>query len=222
MMMQALNYVYITVILIAFISSLIAFRLDLPFHLKLFSCLLGLTFIIECFVALFERPIFHHRNNFWIYNSFGLVEFWLYGYFFYRIITVKALRKVIFLFLLIFPIFWVITIFFLFGFNVWNSYVVIVGSFFSVIFAIMYYYQIITAKEIRSLRSMPEFWIATGLLIFYLGELPFFGVLNFLVSHDMLLTRSLLKVLKLLDTLMYGLFSYGFLCLIINTRKSSS
>jgi hypothetical protein len=219
MISHTLTYIYLASILIAFLSSLNSFRLDLPFHLKLFSCLLGLTLVVELFQGVFIR-VFHFKNNFWIYNAFGLVEFWLYGYFYYRVIEVKILRRIIFLFMVIFPIFWVITIFFLFGFNVWNSYVVIVGSFFSVLFAVMYYYQLITAREIRSLRNMPEFWIATGMLIFYLGELPFYGTLNFLMSHNLGLTKSLLNILKVLDTLMYGLFSYGFLCLTINTRKS--
>jgi hypothetical protein len=86
----------------------------------------------------------------------------------------------------------------------------------------MYYHQLIIAREIQSLRRLPEFWIATGMLIFYLGALPYFGMLNFLIKYNVEVARSLLKVLKVLDTLMYVLFSYGFLCRIINTKKSLS
>jgi hypothetical protein len=219
--MSALNYIYLSVILIAFLSSLICFRLDFPIHFKIFSCLLGLTFLVEFFATIIGH-VLHHKNNFWIYNAFTLIEFWTYGYFYYQVIQAKTLRRIIFFFLLIFPIFWYTTVFFLFGFNIWNSYVIIVGSFFSVLFAIMYYYQVITAREIQALRNLPEFWIATGMLIFYLGALPYFGTLNFLMEHNKPAATSLLRVLKVLDTLMYALFSYGFLWRIINSTKSSS
>jgi hypothetical protein len=217
--MPAINYIYIAVILIAFLSSLISFRLDLPFHYKLFSCLLGLTFVVEFFATIVVR-VLHQRNNFWIYNAFTLLEFWAYGYFFYRVIQIKILRRIIFLFLLIYPIFWCVTIFFLFGFNIWNSYVLTVGSFFSVVFVIMYYYQVIANQEIQSVQNLPEFYIAAGILIFYLAALPYFGTLNYLMSHSRTMATTLLKVLKILDTLMYALFSYGFLCQIVTPKKS--
>lgn len=151
-----------------------------------------------------------------------LIEFWTYGFYYYQVIRIKIFRKVLFYFLAIFPIFWLVTISFRFGFNTWDSYVIVAGCFFSVLFAIMYYYQTVTAREIQSLRNSPEFWIATGMLIFYLGALPYYGTLNFLMSYNMAVATSLLQVLKVLDTLMYALFSYGFIWQIINMRKSSS
>lgn len=217
--MPVINYIYLATILIAFLSSLICFRLDFGFHFKVFSCLLGLTLIVEIGGVIIGR-VLHHTNNFWIYNAFTLPEFWVYGYFYYQLITVRILRRIIFLFLLIFPIFWGITVFFLFGFNIWNSYVLIAGSFFSVLFAVMYYYQVVTARKIQSLRNLPEFWIATGMLVFYLAALPYFGALNFLISYSRQAATSLLTVLKVLDTLMYALFTYGFLCRIITLKKS--
>jgi hypothetical protein len=216
--MPALTYIYIASILIAFLSSLTSFRLDFPFHLKLFSCLLGLTSLVEVLAATLAFG--YHVPNTWLYNSFTLVEFWIYGYFYFRLAEGVIFRRILFGFLLIFPIFWLVTVFFLFGFNTWNSYVIIIGSFFSVLFALMYYYRIITAREILSLRILPEFWIATGMLIFYLGALPYFGTLNFLVKYHLEVAERLLIVLQVLDTLMYLLFSYGFLCRIINTKKS--
>jgi magnesium-transporting ATPase (P-type) len=123
-------------------------------------------------------------------------------------------------FLIIFPIFWYITVFFFFGFSAWNSYVIIVGSFFSVLFSLLYYYKILTAHEIKNLRTLPEFWIATGMLIFYMAALPYFGVLNFLIQYHLKVAENLLIVLQVLDTCMYIIFTYGFLCRILNTKKS--
>lgn len=222
--MPVIKTIYLALVLIAFLTSLVSFRTGLPSHLKLFAWLLGLTFIVELYCRYFLR-VFHVTNTMVIYGPFNLVEFWVYGYFYYQLIEVKILRRIIFLFLWIFPIFWLATVVFLFQLRQWNTYVTVVGSFFSILFALMYYYQVIMAKEIQSIRHLPEFWIATGMLIFYLWELPYSGTLNFFLDYyraHRTVSRGLLTVRLILDTLMYALFSYGYLCRIINTRKYSS
>lgn len=216
--MPVIAYIYIASVLIAFLSSLNSFRLDFALHLKLFCCLLGLTLLVELLSCILLYR-FHYSNT-WLYNSFTLVEFSAYGYYYLLLIPEEKWRRFIRLFLVIFPIFWLITVFFVFRLNTWNSYVIIVGGFFSVLFAILYYYRIIAAAEILPLRNLPEFWIATGMLIFYLGALPYFGTLNFLVKYHLQVAKSLSTVLVVLDTLMYLLFSYGFLCRTINTKRS--
>jgi hypothetical protein len=217
--MVVITYIYLSAILFAFLSSLRSFRLGFPFHLRLFSMLLGLTFLVELAADLTER-IGHTRNNYWLYNGFAPVEFWIYGYYFYQLIRVRLARSVIFYFLVLFPVFWAVTVFFVFTFNTWNSYVIIAGSFFTVLFVVMYYYQILMTREIQSLRNLPEFWIATGMLIFYLGALPFYGALNFLWTYHQSAATTLWRILLIMDTLMYLLFSYAFLCRTINIKKS--
>jgi len=222
--MPVIKTIYLAIILIAFLTSLVSFRTGLPLRLKLFAWLLGLTFIVELYCRYFLR-VFHVTNTMAIYVPFNLVEFWVYGYFYYQLIEVKILRRIIFLFLWIFPIFWLATVILLFQLHQWNTYMTVIGSFFSILFALMYFYQLTTAKEIQPIQHLPEFWIATGMLIFYLWELPYSGTLNFFLEYykaHRTVSRGLLTVRLILDTLMYALFSYGYLCRIINTRKSLS
>ena len=216
---MVLAYIYISTILVAFISSLRAFRLDFPFHLRLFSLLLGVTFGVELTAELTAR-IWHTGNNYWLYNGFAPLEFWLYGYYYFRLIRVRLARMVILCYLILFPVFWAVTVFGIFRFSIWNSYVIIVGSFFAIIFVMMYYYQLLVDPGTRSLRGVSEFWIATGMLVFYSGALPYYGELNFLWTQHKDAARTLFKVLLIMDTLMYALFSYAFLCRRINIKKS--
>jgi hypothetical protein len=210
--MPVLSYIYIAFIGIAFLSSLVSWRLGLGIHLKIFSCLLGLTLLVEVFAAVAE-PAFHLRPLSSVYNIFFLLQFWTYGYYYYRLIRVKLLRKFILYFLVLFPLFWAATVFFLLGFNRWDSYLLIVGSFFSIVLSLFYYYQLIIEQEPPSLRMLPEFWIATGMLLFYLGALPYFGTVNFLVHHNLLTGRGgLVNTVRLLDILMYGAIGFGFVC----------
>lgn len=210
--MPTLSYIYIAFILLAFLSSLVSWRLGLPVHLKIFSCLLGLNFLVEFFAAVIA-PAYHLRPRSAVYNVFFLVQFWTYGYYYYRLIRVKLLRRLILFFLLLFPVFWAATVFFLLGFNRWDSYLLIVGSFFSIVLSLFYYYQLIIDQDLPPLRQLPEFWIATGMLLFYLGALPYFGTLNFLVNHNLLAGRgALVNTVRLLDILMYGAIAVGFAC----------
>lgn len=215
--MSLLDYIYVTSVLIAFLSSLISFRLDFPSNLKLFSCLLGLTFLVELTASIL---LVLHIRNFWLYNLFMLVEFSCYGYYYLQFIKISLLQRVLKTFLVIFPTFWAVTIFFVFKLTIWNSYVIVFGSFFTVLFSFMYYYQLITSPEIQPLRKLPEFWIATGMLTFYLGALPFYGMLNFLIHSHRTVAITLADVLEIMNIIMYGLFSYAFICRIINIKKS--
>ena len=156
-----------------------------------------------------------HRSNVPLYNTFMLVEFWVYAFYFRWIILSTAIRKIINFFLLLFPIFWAIVVFGAFGIDKWNSYVAIIGSFFTICFSVSYYYQLFTQKDLVRLDITPEFWIATGLIIFYACNLPYVGMLNFLVKNYLLLARQLLTVLGILNIIMYSIFIYAFVCRII-------
>ena len=215
--MQPIQQIYTATVFIGFLSSLLSFRLDLPIHLKVFSILLGLTSLVELLSGIL---IYLRINNWWLYNLFMVVEFPAYAWFYLQIIGQKRLRAIIWFFLVIFPIFWLVIVWKL-GLTTWSGVTITAGSFFSALFALMYLYRIVTAPEIMSLRTLPEFWIATGMLIFYLGSFAFFGMLNVILKHFEVAER-LLAVYQLLDILMYGLFRYGFLCRIVGIKRFSS
>jgi hypothetical protein len=224
MIEPAVKYAYVVILAVAFLISLTSFRAGLPFQWKLLALLLGLTFLVEVSIGYFFH-LFHLKNNMPIYGPFDGLEFLIFGYFFYKLIVVKSLRWIVLLFLWIFPIFWLLTTLYIFKFQRWNTYVTVVGSFFIIVFVLMYYYQLLTAKEIQPIRNLPEFWIATGILMFHLWELPYFGTLNFFMGYytaHLEVSNGLLNARMILDTLMYAFISYGYLCLILNTRKYSS
>ena len=209
--------IYISVIALSFLSSLVSFRLDYAFHLKIFSLLLGLTLITEL-LAVHGLHLLSLKSNLPIYNTFVLVEFWIYVWFFSRILRNKKILLLTKWFLILFPFLWLITIVFIFGINNWNSYIIITGSAFTVFLSVYYYYELFTSAELVTLTKKPEFWIATGLIIFYAGNLPFTGMLNYLASNYKELAIKLVTVLRVLIIVMYSLFIYAYLCP-INIRK---
>jgi hypothetical protein len=217
-----LTSIYIGVIGIAFFASLFgSARFHLPRHLRIFSILLGCTLLTEVF-SVYGVKFFHLKSNVPYYNFFMLAEFWTYAFFYSLIIRIPWMKKVIIGFLWGFPLFWLIVVFFVFGLRTWNSYLFIVGGVFTVCFSFSFYYQLFTNPEDVDLKTCPEFWIATGLIIFYTCNLPYIGMLNFLVKNYLSLAKTFLVVLKILNILMYSLFTYAFLCRIPTKKLSLS
>lgn len=156
-------------------------------------------------------------NNMRVYNPFMLIEFWAFALYFRLSTDLTWLKKVINGFLILFPVLWVVCVFFIFGFRNWNSYVSITGSAFTIFFAVTFYYELLTSQLLVKLRNMPEFWIATGLLIFYAGNLPYLGMLNYLNAQHTSTAAQLSYVLKGLNIIEYSLFTYAFICRSIAT-----
>jgi hypothetical protein len=203
-------YLYFIVLSIAFLSGLYQFR-RLSRSLKLLTVLLGLTCLVECFAVLLFRKL-HLKTNVPIYNCFMLVEFIFYGMYFKWITESKWLRNTIVILLIFFSIFWIFSTFYIFTIQQWNSYFSVAESIFVVCLAAKYYQQLLTSKILVSLKSHPEFWIATGMILFYSCDFPYLGMLNYLVKNFYHLSQKLLYVLDLLNIIMYTLFSYAFLC----------
>lgn len=207
-----LFYLYITILLFASITSLISFKLNYSIQLKIFSTLLCLTLINEC-LANFFLSFLHLQSRNPVYNIFMLIEFWAYAFYYRFIIRNKILQKVIIAFLILFPLFWYTTVFYLFdGLEYWNSYLILVGFSFTILWSVAYCYQLFTSAELIKFRNQSEFWIAIGLLIFYTCNLPYLGMYNFLATNYSELAQQLKKVLQPTNCLMYSFFIYAYLC----------
>lgn len=213
--------IYTVIIGLGFLVSLISFRRRFPKHLRFFSILLGITFAVEFFcVFLFKRLGF--SSNHQVYNIFMLFEFCAYGLYYLYILTIPWGRILIRVFLVLFPVFWFYSVFYVFGLNNWNSHISVMGSLFTVAISAAYYYQLFTQQTLVKLHRHPEFWIATGMILFYASNLSYVGILNYLNENYKQLARELLVVLQVLVSVMYLIFLYAYVCQItkISIRKS--
>lgn len=212
MISYLLYYTALTIVVLAFFTSLLSFKFDYPYHLKVFSVILGFTFLNET-GSWFITAVLGKKNVSW-YNIFMGIEFCLYAWYFRLIIVGKTLRRFITALSILFIVFWFYAVFRIFRLSVWNSYVAIAGSTFVICLCILYGYQLFTNKMLVWLKNHAEFWICVGLFIFYSCNLPFLGMLNFLNTKYPDMARNLLNVLQSLHILMYSLFIYAFICLI--------
>jgi hypothetical protein len=217
--MDFLQPIYIAFIGFSFLVSLTVFRYGGPPYLKTFSVLLGLTITTELLAVYGHKYLFHGISNA-TYNIFMPIEFCLYAIF-YRIVL-KNKNTLTTILIIIILLTWSGSTFFLFGLHKWNSYISIVGCCCAIILAVCYYIQQLASPKFTSLARQPVFFIATGMLVFYSCQLPFLGTLNYLVKNHLSLAKDLLAVLRILNIVMYSLFTYAYICHLIQRKSSLS
>lgn len=208
---QILQLIYITTIGVAFIASLRSFRLPMGLHLKVFSIVLGATFLVEFFCAFLLKK-FGLKTNIHIYNVFTFFEFLGFAWYYLLQATNKIEKIIIRLFLILFPITWYIMVIRINGLYKWDSLMQVIAAVFIICNSLYYYFKLLVSEEIIDLKTQPGFWIATGMIIFYACNLPYLGMLDYLINHYPLLAGDFILVLLVLDIIMYILFTYAYIC----------
>jgi len=169
--------------------------------MRLFSVFLGLTVLTEIFANLASGPL-RWATNWPIYNSFMLPEYILYTLFFRSIIHNQRIKKVLNGFLVLIPIVWVISSFWLLGITVWNSYMVLIGDSLTIFMCTCYMYEFFLSEDEIDIKTSAEFWIAASTFMYACCEVPITGRLNYLAAHNEQATNWLLVIMYL--TILYA------------------
>jgi hypothetical protein len=155
-----------------------------------------------------------HKSNLWAINIIMLMEFLFYGLFLRNILW-QASHKRLFLFL--FFIVCLVSIFdnlFFHGFWQLNSYAIILNSISIIVFACIYFYELLNYNiEDLEIARYPYFWITTGLLFYYLGMFAFFVSFEYMAYRNNYAYYSFFKIISLISIIiLYSCFSIAFLC----------
>lgn len=89
------------------------------------------------------------------------------------------------------------------------------GNLFILIYLILFFIELVRSEKILVFKKSVVFWIACGLLIFYLGSFPFYGLYNEL-SKDLSLFVSIAWIAESLNYCMYLFFTIGFIWAKVN------
>lgn len=164
-------------------------------------------------------------KNYWMYNLFTTFEFLFYSFLFYIHSKKQGIKKLILLFIPIFSLVVLLNLLFIQGFNkTFHTYTFLLGSFFIVIFCCLFFYESVLPDKIdQQLSNQPFFWIASGLLIFYLGSVIINALFEFLRSND--LGDEGRRIYRIINTTL-NIFLYSSFCIAFflcrNNKKISS
>jgi hypothetical protein len=195
--------------LLAFLISLVGFK-KRPLHLRFFSLFLLFTFLVDLgawYIYKYER-----LSNQWLYNIAHVPVFEFFAWFFLQVIRSENIKKLIRIFMYFFPVLAIGNILFGQGFYTFNTYTYIAGGVSAVSMAIAYFTQLLNPTEYFDISKDPVFWICTGIIFFYVGDIPYSGMINYLWYNHNTIAVNYRKILTILNILMFLLFSMAFLC----------
>ena len=86
-----------------------------------------------------------------------------------------------------------------------------VGNIIMLVFIFQYFIKLSNSDRILYFYHERMFWVSLGLLVFWLGTFPYYGLFNFLMHQHFQLFLNYSWVMIFLDYAMYILFAVGFL-----------
>ena len=185
--------------------GLLSVRRDTPLPLKLFLLFLGYTLANELVVLSIKG------SNHWLYNIYNYFRFTLLGIIYLQLLVTPVIKKIIFWFLLSLPLWLGLSFYFTGGFYQLHTPSVLAGSVMVVFVTVSYLFELLQFPGQGTLFSRPFFWISTGLMFYFLGNLPYLGSINYLVKKDMNLAIRLYYIIYALNAIMYTLFVVAFI-----------
>lgn len=205
----------------AFIVSVLAYPRIKGTPIRLFPFFLFFIVGVEL-TGRYLKILFPAYHNGWLYNISTTIEFIFYAYIFEKQLRSPALRKAASRFMLVYPLLVLLNLLFVQGFRQFHSYTMVVGSISMIIFCSLYFYELLLNPLEGDLRRDPMFWISTGILFFYLGDLSYDILFNLLQKYATNTSGKLFQnINNNLILMLYSCFIIAFLCR-RNPRKSLS
>ena len=91
-----------------------------------------------------------------------------------------------------------------------NSY--LIGNVFMLILILHYFYKLVMSDRILYFTTLRMFWLCVGLLIFWLGTLPYYGAFTFMYKHYPNFFNIYGQLKSILSLTMYVFFIFVFTC----------
>jgi hypothetical protein len=185
---------------------------------KIFSVFLLLTFTIEAFAISWKWGLCkttywnYSQSNLWIYNAFLMIRHLFFLAYFYEIITINRLKKIIGFSVIPFLVFALFNYLVIQTPHNVNNYTIILANTITILLTLVFFYQVLNDKKIIKLYSSTEVWIALGTFIYYSGTLPLFIFFNYLIKEHYSMALSYFYINDILNIIMYTFYLISFLC----------
>lgn len=168
-------------ILACLLSIWICYKKEVDTNFKILVFILSTSVLVEAVTTL----LYHIQdytgmsNVLWIYNLYYIMAYISWFILFYRLTGCKY-KKSLFGIVLLFTSSFVTEALFFLDYTTLNlSIPHVVGALCLTIFIVLYFVQILQDGSFDALKNNLYFWIGSGLLIYYVGSLPFAVVNNF-------------------------------------------
>ncbi len=178
-------------------------------YLKWFPLYLAVIVLLETGYHVFSY-FKQHEHASWMYEVAIPVEIIFINWFFYKTLNEKN-RKLIIAGVIMYVLVMVLEKTLLSSVTYYfQSLAYTVGNLFILIYLILFFIQLVKSEKILAFNELTSFWIGCGLLVFYLGSFPFYGLYNEL-AKNINIFMPIAWVATFLNYCMYLLFIIGFI-----------
>ena len=200
-------------LLISLVISIVLYKRLRPKWMRLFTWFMLFSEIVS--IAGYQYSATFKASNHFIFNMFLLVQFMFFFGIFYKSFQSKQLKKLAFAVSVGFLIFTILSFLSVFkkeGFYVFNSTVYMVGSFLTILFCLLFFVSLFKSEGIINYFQIPMFWIATGLLFYFVGNFVYLGFIDYIIANNLDKEGAIYRFITFtLSLLLYTLFTIGFL-----------
>jgi len=195
----------------ASIVALIVFRRRMPLHFKLLLVFVFLYAFADTAGAIIGS--YYRLKNHFLYNLVWGMQYMVIAYFYYHTLQGRIIKRIILIFFALFPTFFLVNAFWIQGFYMLQTYSIVLGGSFMLLFAVAYIWQVYTSTETQSIFRDPVFWFSLAWLFYYGLTAPYLGMLNYLLANfpDFAYDYYIM-VIDFSDCLRNLLLIIGFLC----------
>lgn len=196
--------------LAAFLAAVICWRSLRTTRLRWFLPYLFLIVVAELGGRYLYKEL--KQPNAWIYNFVVPIEYLFYTWIIFSHSKKRTSRTLELFFIGTFSIYTLI-IYVLNGITTFHSNFLLIGSFFMIIFCLLYLLELYSDPPSTPLLLTPMFWITVGLFIFNAGEFSYNLLSEFFIDNLMDPKLRLFRDInsKLL-LILYSSFIIGFVC----------
>ncbi len=173
----------------------------------------GYTFFIKPYhleeIAFFKSyPEF--EKNYWLFNSYSLIAYIFYTWYFLKQLTFKKnlniIRYATLLFFVLSIINFMTTDIFFTGYSKFMN---LIGLILIVVTLFMYYYEILNSDRILSISNSLPFYLSIGVLIFYISVTPLFLSSQYIKTEEIVFTKYYALILSYANYFLYGMIIFG-------------
>jgi hypothetical protein len=204
-----LNYVYIGLIGLSFLIGLLTTWKSGQLSYQLLCLLLAITFINEtlCFYIKLNKL----GSTYIYYNIYYFLRFVLIGIIYNQLFETKWQKKIIMIFFLLSFAFLVYSFFYLNYFTELNTNYLLTGGIFTILCCLILFTNILRKSKTSNPLKQRFFLASTGFFFFFLGILPFYGIVTLLLRKHVIVTTQYLVLVKVMSVFLYLLISAEFI-----------
>lgn len=168
-------------------TAILALRKKLQFSYRMFAWLIIFLSVMWTIAYILA---FNKITNHFLFNIFDPVEFFILPLFYYYQLNNFFLKKIIRIYLWVFPAFVIINAALIQDFFILTTNSYVFGGTFILILSVTYLWQLYISDETKSIFLDPVFWISLAYLFYCAIAVLFLGMLNELWKKDPGFTRK--------------------------------